>query len=128
MKTTENRVVIKVDASVFERNVGDLVEKGETLGRFAGGTVEAPFNAVIESISFDADSHALVVTLVENRIVVKVDASVFERNAGDRVEKGETLGRFAGRAVKAPFNAIIESISFDADSHALVVTLVEEGQ
>ena len=60
-----NRVVIRLDASVFEKNVGDLVKKGEILGRFADGTVESPFDAVIESVSFDADSHTLVVTLVE---------------------------------------------------------------
>ncbi len=126
MNTYENRVVIRVDASVFERNAGDRVEKGETLGNFGGKAVEAPFNAVIESIAFDADSHALVVTLLESRVVIKVDASVFERNAGDVVEKGEILGNFGGRAVEAPFDAIIESIAFDADSHTLVVTLLEK--
>jgi hypothetical protein len=63
-----------------------------------------------------------------DRVVIKVDASVFERDVGELVEKGETLGRWAGRAVQAPFNAIVESISFDADSHALIVILVEGGQ
>ena len=60
-----------------------------------------------------------------NRVVVKVDASVFGKNVRDSVSKGENLGRFAGEVIKSPFDATIESISFDADGHALIVSLVE---
>ena len=51
---------------MFEKRIGDPVEKGEILGNFAEGDIEAPFNGIIEHVSFDSDDHALVVVLVEN--------------------------------------------------------------
>lgn len=66
MSTSKNTVAIKVDASVFGKRIGDPVEKGEILGNFAGDDIEAPFNGIIEHVSFDSDDHALVVVLVEN--------------------------------------------------------------
>lgn len=60
----------------------------------------------------------------ENRTAIKVDASVFEKTSGDRVKKGEILGNFAGNAIEAPFDGIIEGVSFDSEDHALIVVLV----
>ena len=62
----------------------------------------------------------------EDRIAIKVDASVFEKKSGERVKKGEILGNFAGDAVEAPFDGIIEGVSFDAEDHALVVVLTKQ--
>jgi hypothetical protein len=60
------------------------------------------------------------------KTVIRVDASVFEKKSGDRVEKGEILGHFTGSAVKVPFDGIIEGISFEPDDHTLIVVVKEE--
>lgn len=60
-----------------------------------------------------------------NRTALKVDASVFHKQDGDQVKKGEVLGNYAGQAVKAPFDGVVEGVSFDSDNHALVVVLQE---
>ena len=65
MSTFENKVVIKADASVFGKRIGDSVKKGEILGNFAGDDVKAPFNGRVENVSFDSEEHALIVVLVE---------------------------------------------------------------
>lgn len=62
---TEQRTMITVDASYFPHNPDDLVEEGVSLGVFQGRRIDAPFRARIESISFDADEHALHVILAE---------------------------------------------------------------
>jgi len=63
MNTNEDRTAIKIDASVFEKKIGDSVKKGEILGNFAGSAVEAPFDGIIEGTSFDPEDHALIVVL-----------------------------------------------------------------
>ena len=60
-----------------------------------------------------------------NRIALKVDASMFEKRAGDRVKKGEILGNFAGSEVESPLDGIIEGVSFDSDDHALILVIVK---
>ncbi len=60
-----------------------------------------------------------------NRIALKVDASMFEKHAGDRVKKGEILGNFADSEVESPFDGIIEGVSFDSDDHALILVMVK---
>lgn len=60
-----------------------------------------------------------------NRIALKVDASMFEKHAGDRVKKGETLGIFADSKIESPFDGIIEGVSFDSDDHALILVMVK---
>ncbi len=62
------------------------------------------------------------------RVVLVVDASAFERAIGDKVEKGETVGHLAGRAVRAPFKAIIENACRETQNQSLVVTLIEDGR
>jgi len=63
MKRSEKRVAVKVDASAFGKKAGDPVQKGEVLGRFANDDVKAPFNGIVEGVSFDANDHALIVML-----------------------------------------------------------------
>lgn len=65
MSTSENRVTIKVDASVFGKRIGDSVQKGEILGNFAGDDVKAPFSGIVEHVSFDPGDHALIIVLAE---------------------------------------------------------------
>ena len=57
------------------------------------------------------------------RVALKVEASVFGKQAGDKVRKGEILGRFAGDEVKAPFDGKIEGVSFEPGDHALIVVV-----
>jgi hypothetical protein len=59
------KAVVVIDASVFQKNVGDLVSAGEALGVLKGEPVVTPFNAVIQSISFNSDEHVLRVVLEE---------------------------------------------------------------
>jgi hypothetical protein len=59
----------------------------------------------------------------ENKIAVKIDASVLEKPVGSTVKKGDVLGKFAGKAVKAPFDGVIEGASFEPEDHALMVVL-----
>jgi len=65
MNVTAYRAFIKVDASGFEKEIGDLLEKGEIFGRLGMRVVKAPFRAIVEDISVDAEDHALIVCLVE---------------------------------------------------------------
>ena len=65
MGATEKKVVVKVDASAFGKQVNDMVAKGELLGYYAGKPVEAPCNAKVEGVSFDSGDHVLVVVLAE---------------------------------------------------------------
>jgi len=64
MNVTAYRAFIKVDASGFEKEIGDLLEKGEIFG-LGMRVVKAPFRAIVEDISVDAEDHALIVCLVE---------------------------------------------------------------
>lgn len=58
------RTTLLVDASCFQHSVDDCVSKGKALGAFKGRTVVSPFDAKIQSISFDSDQHALRIVLV----------------------------------------------------------------
>ena len=60
---TAQRIALKVDASVFGKQVGDPVRKGEVLGKFAGDEVKAPFDGKVEGVSFEPGDHALIVVL-----------------------------------------------------------------
>jgi hypothetical protein len=61
-----------------------------------------------------------------NRIALKVDASMLEKQPGDQVKKGEILGKFIDSEVRSPFDGIIEGISFDSDEHALILVLINK--
>ena len=63
--TTTTTTTIVVDASDFEKNVGDHVRPGETLGLYERQPVVAPFEAKIKGISFDSEEHALRIVLEE---------------------------------------------------------------
>ena len=63
MNTHDKKTAIRIDASVFEKKNGDSVQKGEILGNFAGNDIEAPFDGIIEGVSFDPEDHALIVVL-----------------------------------------------------------------
>jgi hypothetical protein len=65
MSTSEKRIALKVDASMFKKHAGDRVKKGEILGNFADSEVESPFDGIIEGVSFDSDDHALILMIVE---------------------------------------------------------------
>lgn len=56
---------------------------------------------------------------------ILVDASDFEKNVGDHVSPGEALGLYKRQLIVAPFEAKIESISFDSEEHALRIVLEE---
>lgn len=60
-----NKAMVLVDASQFQKDVNDLVRAGEKLGNLRGSPIVAPFDARIESISFESDEHLLRVVLVE---------------------------------------------------------------
>jgi hypothetical protein len=64
----------------------------------------------------------------ENKIAVKIDASVLEKQVGSSVKKGDVLGNFAGKAVKAPFDGIIEGASFEPEDHALIVVVKSKSE
>lgn len=57
--------MVVVDASLFQKDVLDIVSAGETLGYLKGELIAAPFDARIQSISFDSDNHVLRVVLEE---------------------------------------------------------------
>jgi len=65
MNTSENRIALKVEGSMFEKQAGDRVKKGEILGNFADSEVESPFDGIIEGVSFDSDDHALILVMVK---------------------------------------------------------------
>ena len=63
--------------------------------------------------------------MAENKVIVKVEASAFKKTDGDQVAKGELLGYYSGDPVEAPFNATVESVTFDSEEHELNIVLVE---
>jgi hypothetical protein len=63
MSARENNIAVKIDASVFSKQVGDSVKQGEILGEFAGKTVTAPCDGIIEGASFEPEDHALIVVV-----------------------------------------------------------------
>jgi hypothetical protein len=65
MSTSVNRIALKVDASMLEKQTGDQVKKGEILGKFTDSEIESPFDGIIEGVSFDSDEHALILVLVK---------------------------------------------------------------
>ena len=56
---------------------------------------------------------------------IVIEASDFEKNVGDRVSSGETLGLYERQLIVSPFEGKIESISFDSEEHALRIVLEE---
>jgi len=64
-----NKAVILLEASQFSYNVGDIVPKGGILGLLRNEPVVAPFDSVIQSISFNSEEHTLTVVLVETEDV-----------------------------------------------------------
>lgn len=72
--TADRGAIILVDASDFQQNVGDFVEKGGTVGSLRGQAVQSPFDAVIQAVSFDAGDHVLRIVLMESRSVTSTDA------------------------------------------------------
>lgn len=63
MDTSAKQIVLKVEASVFNKQLGDRVSKGELVGRFAGDEVTAPCNGTIKGVSFDPTEHVFVVVI-----------------------------------------------------------------
>ncbi|GAK58466.1 hypothetical protein U27_05440 [Candidatus Vecturithrix granuli] len=63
MDTSAKQIVLKVEASVFSKQLGDPVRKGELLGRFAGDEVIAPCNGTIKGVSFDPVDHVFMVVI-----------------------------------------------------------------
>jgi hypothetical protein len=57
--------------------------------------------------------------------MIFVDASTFGYDVGDHLSSGETVGVFKGRPVLAPFDSVIQSVSFDSEEHVLTVVLVK---
>ncbi|ENN95723.1 hypothetical protein J422_06199 [Methanocaldococcus villosus KIN24-T80] len=51
--------IYRVDATEFNKNVGDFIKKGEFLGYFKNKKVIANENGYICGISFDAENHCL---------------------------------------------------------------------
>ena len=64
MKGIRDRVVVQIDATVFERDIGDIVRANETLGELGGHPVKTPFDAVIENILFNPRRHSLMIPLL----------------------------------------------------------------
>lgn len=64
MNKESNKYVLRIEASAFSKKEGDPVAKGERLGYFNGRPVQAPCNATIEGVSFNAEEHELIVVLV----------------------------------------------------------------
>jgi hypothetical protein len=64
MSDKPEKITLHVDASVFNRRLGDHIKKGEMLGQRGGQDVNAPFDALIKAASFEPDNHLLEVTLV----------------------------------------------------------------
>lgn len=62
--------------------------------------------------------------LEESIYQIEVDASVFGKDIGDRVTKGEVLGRLRGKDVSAPCDGIVKMVAFDSDSHHLTITIL----
>lgn len=60
-----DKAIILLEASQFGHDIGDIVRKGTTLGVLKGKPVVAPFDSVIQSVSFDSEDHLLTVVLVE---------------------------------------------------------------
>ncbi len=63
MDTSAKQIVLKVEASVFNKQIGNSVRKGELLGRFAGDEVKAPCNGTIKGVSFDPVDHVFMVVI-----------------------------------------------------------------
>jgi hypothetical protein len=63
--TAQDRVLVRVDASVFNKWIGAMVAKGEILDTLEDSPIPAPFNARVDGVSFNAEDHRLVVSLVQ---------------------------------------------------------------
>jgi len=59
------KAMILLEASQFGYDIGDVVRKGTILGVLKGKPVVAPFDSIIQSVSFDSEQHLLTVVLVE---------------------------------------------------------------
>lgn len=64
--TAGRDTVVLVDASDFQWNVGEFVQKGGTVGSLNGQAVPCPFDAVIQSVTFDSDEHLIRIVLTES--------------------------------------------------------------
>jgi hypothetical protein len=60
-----DKTIIFLEASQFGHDIGDVVRKGTILGVLKSKPVVAPFDSVIQSVSFDSEEHLLTVVLVE---------------------------------------------------------------
>lgn len=60
------RTIVRVDATRFEKRIGDEVHTGEALGEWDGQTVCAPLDGYVENVSFCPENHSLVITLVRH--------------------------------------------------------------
>ncbi len=60
-----DKAIILLEASQFGHDIGDIVRKGTALGVIKGNPVVAPFDSIIQSVSFDSEEHLLTVVLVE---------------------------------------------------------------
>ncbi|WP_423792335.1 hypothetical protein ACPB8Q_06290 [Methanocaldococcus indicus] len=56
--------VLRVDASNFNKNVGDVVKKGEVIGYLKNLPVVSDINGIIDCIYFDEDNHELEIVIL----------------------------------------------------------------
>jgi hypothetical protein len=141
-RISSGRILFKVGASRCDLRVGDRVTPETTVGEDfeTGETVKAGSHGRVESISFSADDHALIVLIkaeapiTEDRpssdpILFKIDASRCDLRVGDRVTPETTVGEDfeTGEIVKAGRHGQVEAISFSGDDHALIVVISPAG-
>ncbi len=60
--------VLKVDATKFKKNVGDIVKKGEIIGYLKNTPVVTNFEGIIQCIYFDEDMHKLNVVILIDKV------------------------------------------------------------
>lgn len=58
-----DRIVVQIAAIVYDREIGELIAKGERLGYLGGHIIKAPFDGLIRRIVHSLDGHAILITL-----------------------------------------------------------------
>jgi hypothetical protein len=62
-----NIIAIKVDASIFEKKIGDSIKSGEILGDYGGSSIKAPFDGIVKGITFEPEDHGLIILLEKHK-------------------------------------------------------------
>jgi predicted deacylase len=58
--------------------------------------------------------------------VLRVDATEFKKNVGDKVKKGEIIGYLKNTPVVANVSGIIQCVYFDENTHELEIIILAE--